>query len=131
MRQRRWLELIKDYELEIYYHPGKANVVVDALSRKSQVNMLVAHPMPYELVLGRRRRRYPSLQPLSISLRQQEAERPARSTLRLLHYKMKAYDDIAPSHVLTRPRGPRGIRPIVTGPARRSVLRARFVIAFL
>jgi hypothetical protein len=49
MRQRRWLELIKDYELEIHYHPGKANVVLDALSRKSQVNMMVAHPMPYEL----------------------------------------------------------------------------------
>jgi hypothetical protein len=41
--------LIKDYELEIHYHPGKANVVADALSRKSQVNMMVAHPMPYEL----------------------------------------------------------------------------------
>jgi hypothetical protein len=50
MRQRRWLELIKYYELEIHYHPGKANVVADALSRKSQVNMLVTHPMPYELV---------------------------------------------------------------------------------
>jgi hypothetical protein len=49
MRQRRWLELINDYELEIHYHPGKANVVADALSRKSQVNMMVAHPMPYEL----------------------------------------------------------------------------------
>jgi hypothetical protein len=49
MRQQRWLELIKDYELEIHYHPGKANVVADALSRKSQVNMLAAHPMPYEL----------------------------------------------------------------------------------
>jgi hypothetical protein len=49
MRQRRWLELIKDYELEIHYHPGKANVVADGLSRKSQVNMMVAHPMPYEL----------------------------------------------------------------------------------
>ena len=35
MRQRRWLELIKDYNLEVHYHPGKANVVVDALSRKS------------------------------------------------------------------------------------------------
>jgi hypothetical protein len=35
MRQRRWLELIKDYELEILYHPGKANVVADALSRKA------------------------------------------------------------------------------------------------
>jgi hypothetical protein len=49
MRQRRWLELIKDYELEIHYHPGKANVVVDALSRKSQVHMMAAHSMPYEL----------------------------------------------------------------------------------
>jgi ribonuclease HI len=35
MRQRRWLELIKDYDLEMHYHPGKANVVADALSRKS------------------------------------------------------------------------------------------------
>ena len=32
MRQRRWLELVKDYDLEIHYHPGKTNVVVDALS---------------------------------------------------------------------------------------------------
>ena len=42
MRQRRWLELVKDYDLEIHYHPGKANVVVDALSRRSYVNMVVA-----------------------------------------------------------------------------------------
>jgi hypothetical protein len=41
--------LIKDYELEIHYHPGKENVVADALSRKSQVNLMVACPMPYEL----------------------------------------------------------------------------------
>jgi hypothetical protein len=34
MRQRRWLELINDYELEVHYHLGKANVVADALSRK-------------------------------------------------------------------------------------------------
>jgi hypothetical protein len=49
MRHRRWLELIKDYELEIHYHPDKDNVVADALSQKSQVNMMAAHPMPYEL----------------------------------------------------------------------------------
>jgi hypothetical protein len=49
MRQWRWLELIKDYELEIHYHPGKANVVADALSKKSQVNMLAAHSMSFEL----------------------------------------------------------------------------------
>ena len=35
MRQRRWIELLKDYDCRILYHPGKANVVVDALSRKS------------------------------------------------------------------------------------------------
>jgi hypothetical protein len=38
MRQRRWMELIKDYDLEVHYHPGKANVVADALSRKAQCN---------------------------------------------------------------------------------------------
>jgi hypothetical protein len=41
--------LIEDYELEIHYHLGKANGVVDALNRKSQVNMMGAHPMSYEL----------------------------------------------------------------------------------
>jgi len=35
MRQRRWLELIKDYNLKVHYHLGKANVVADALSQKS------------------------------------------------------------------------------------------------
>jgi ribonuclease HI len=41
LRQRRWLELIKDYDLEIHYHPGKANVVADALSRKAYCHHLV------------------------------------------------------------------------------------------
>ena len=49
MRQRRWLELVKDYDLEIHYHPGKANVVADALSRRSYVNLAVAFQMPPEL----------------------------------------------------------------------------------
>jgi hypothetical protein len=42
MRQRRWLELIKDYELEVDYHPGKANVIMDALSHKAHCNYLPA-----------------------------------------------------------------------------------------
>ncbi|GKD35353.1 putative reverse transcriptase domain-containing protein [Tanacetum coccineum] len=37
MRQRHWIELFSDYDCEIRYHPGKANVVVDALSRKERV----------------------------------------------------------------------------------------------
>jgi len=42
MRQRRWLELIKDYDIEVHYHPGKANVVADALSHKSHCHCLEA-----------------------------------------------------------------------------------------
>ncbi|WVZ97447.1 LOW QUALITY PROTEIN: hypothetical protein U9M48_042985 [Paspalum notatum var. saurae] len=45
MRQRRW----HNYDLEIHYHPGKANVVADALSRKSYVNMAIAFQMPLKL----------------------------------------------------------------------------------
>ena len=49
MRQRRWLELIKDYYIEVHYHPGKTNVVVDALSRKAQCNCLIVAPPVYTL----------------------------------------------------------------------------------
>ncbi|GJV56425.1 putative reverse transcriptase domain-containing protein [Tanacetum coccineum] len=40
MRQRRWLEILADYDREICYHPGKANVVVDSLSQKEQIKPL-------------------------------------------------------------------------------------------
>jgi hypothetical protein len=50
MRQRRWLELLKDYDLEIHYHPGKANLVADALSRKGHANMALTFQLPKELM---------------------------------------------------------------------------------
>ncbi|GKF55738.1 hypothetical protein Tco_0166078 [Tanacetum coccineum] len=40
MRQRQWLELLSDYDCEICYHPGKANVVADALSQKERIKPL-------------------------------------------------------------------------------------------
>ena len=40
MRQRRWLELVKDYDIDIRYHPGKANKVADALSWKSSSSLM-------------------------------------------------------------------------------------------
>jgi hypothetical protein len=49
LRQRRWLELIRDYDLGINYHPNKANVVANALSQRSHVSQLVVDSMPFEL----------------------------------------------------------------------------------
>ncbi|GJS53964.1 retrotransposon protein, putative, ty3-gypsy subclass [Tanacetum coccineum] len=45
MRQRRWIELFSDYDCEIRYHPGKANVVADALSRKERLKPRRARAM--------------------------------------------------------------------------------------
>jgi hypothetical protein len=50
LRQHRWLELIKDYDLEIHYHPGKANLVADALSRKEHVHSAIVAQLPDEIV---------------------------------------------------------------------------------
>jgi hypothetical protein len=55
MRQRRWLELIKDYDLEVQYHPGKANVVADALSHKVHCNHLELEPVSEPLCKEMRR----------------------------------------------------------------------------
>jgi hypothetical protein len=49
LRRRRWLELMKDYDLGMNYHPGKGNVVADDLCRKSHVSQLVVNGMPFEL----------------------------------------------------------------------------------
>jgi ribonuclease HI len=50
LRQHRWLELIKDYDLEIQYHLGKANQVADALNQKRHANMTLAFQLSEELM---------------------------------------------------------------------------------
>jgi hypothetical protein len=49
LRQHRWLELTKDYDIRINYHPGKANIVADALSHKKYCNTTFARKMRLEL----------------------------------------------------------------------------------
>jgi hypothetical protein len=55
LRQHHWLELTKDYDLKIHYHPGKANLVADALSRKEHVHSAVVAQLPDEIVEDFRR----------------------------------------------------------------------------
>ena len=50
LRQRRWLELLKDYDCTILYHPGKANIVADALSKKSMGSLVHIAPVRRPLV---------------------------------------------------------------------------------
>ena len=50
MRQRRWIELLKDYDCQILYHPKKANVVADALSRKSMESLAHVAEQKKEMV---------------------------------------------------------------------------------
>jgi hypothetical protein len=46
MRQQRWMEFLKDYDFELKYHPGKANVMADTLSKKSlHVSTMMIHHM--------------------------------------------------------------------------------------
>jgi hypothetical protein len=55
LRQHRWLELIKDYDLEIHYHPGKVNLVADTLSRKEHVHLPIVAQLPDEIIEDFRR----------------------------------------------------------------------------
>ncbi|GJX37580.1 putative reverse transcriptase domain-containing protein [Tanacetum coccineum] len=67
MRQRRWLELLSDYDSEIRYHPGKANVVADALSRKERIKPLRVRALVYDISLDL---------PKQILTAQTEAQKP-------------------------------------------------------
>ena len=58
LRQRRWLELIKDYDMRLHYHPGKANIVADALSCKSHVKTLMTGELPEGISRGSSRARF-------------------------------------------------------------------------
>jgi hypothetical protein len=66
MRQRRWLELIKDYDLTINYTPGKANVVADTLSRKSTDTQPLNRELPKELLMDLERLDIPCLEVQSL-----------------------------------------------------------------
>ena len=55
MRQRRWLELMTNYDIDLQYHLGKVNVVPDAPSRKSETNMVVQLSQQKELLRETRR----------------------------------------------------------------------------
>jgi hypothetical protein len=81
---------------QIESQPGQTREALESSITRCTVSML-----------GRRRRRYPSLQAFVTSLHQQRKDD---------RRKTKAYDEVSPSHVLIRPRGPRGIRPTVIGP---------------
>ena len=49
MRQRRWLELMADYDIDLQYHPGKINVIPEALSRKPEASMTMQITQQKEL----------------------------------------------------------------------------------
>ena len=50
MRQRRWMEYLEDYDFTLHYHPGKANVVANALSRKSRGVMVCVASREWQML---------------------------------------------------------------------------------
>ncbi|GJR89510.1 putative reverse transcriptase domain-containing protein [Tanacetum coccineum] len=76
MRQRRWIELFSDYECEIRYHPGKANVVADALSRKERLKPRRVRALAMTVQIGMRER---------IQVAQSEALRQENILMENLH----------------------------------------------
>ena len=50
MRQRRWMDYLEDYDFTLHYHPGKANVVADALSWKSQGVLAIIASREWQMI---------------------------------------------------------------------------------
>ena len=50
MRQRKWIEFLEDYDFTLHYHPGKANVVADALNRKSRVALASIASLEWQML---------------------------------------------------------------------------------
>ena len=50
MRQRRWMEFLEDYDFTLHYHPGKANVVADTLSRKSRGALAIIASQEWQML---------------------------------------------------------------------------------
>ncbi|GJU88151.1 integrase, catalytic region, zinc finger, CCHC-type containing protein [Tanacetum coccineum] len=82
MRQRRWLELLSDYDCEIRYHPGKANVVADALSRKERIKPLRVRALVMTIGLNL---------PKQILEAQTEALKPKNLTCKMLEDLKQLY----------------------------------------
>jgi hypothetical protein len=89
LRQRRWLELIKDYDLRINNHPRKANVVADALSRKKYCNTTFARRMPSEL---RREIEYLNLGMVNETRVAMEVELTLEAEIREAHHSAYSID---------------------------------------
>ncbi|KAM0048717.1 putative nucleotidyltransferase, Ribonuclease H [Helianthus debilis subsp. tardiflorus] len=88
MHQRRWVELLNDYDFEICYHPGKANVVADALSRKTHVKGIRCLQLVNDLHNRIREAQYASINEGSFSVEIQGAveEDPVSKPDGILYY---------------------------------------------
>ncbi|GJR85636.1 putative reverse transcriptase domain-containing protein [Tanacetum coccineum] len=99
MRQRRWLELLSDYDCEIRYHPGKANVVANALSRKERIKPLQVRALVMTIGLDL---------PKQILEAQTESRKPENLKSEDVGIPQWKWDNITMDFVTKLPRTPGG-----------------------